>query len=493
MLTTLRAAKFAESYHTKITDKINISLVKQAEESVAAALDEFKEQLVKNCEANGAFDKARDGKWCSFTCINQANSKIIHQDTANVRDETPTGNAWKVEDYLGGKWFKKLEDMQMELDNWIHDACAQLSKRVPEHIAHFKKLLNAENPDVPFVPRTQDNFDTWHSGRSYYKLWLKMVEIKTKVVKRGNKKLNTKADPKATIQWRETAAKQLKGVEKRIKQAFMQVTGAVDTTHGQRLSPEEKKKVTMDALGQMLVRCLVHDDHSMCKDMCGDKCACVVQRDIEAHFSQLNPERAEWENMPHALAHDEKYNMYTVEQQMKEYFAKVAEKATVEEEEEDLTLEEELELMEKEEERVRMRSRVQSILDSDDEDDDDYTDTDPFQPKKNVLTHPLAIECLLEFVNCKHLETIISKNMNCYSTSMVESFNSMIRIYAPKRWHFSKSMKARAGMATLYWNENVSRVTHESKNTGRRYTNHREKTFMWQQEALDRVFGASLW
>ena len=128
---------------------------------------------------------------------------------------------------------------------------------------------------------------------------------------------------------------------------------------------------------------------------------------------------------------------------------------------------------------------------------DNYSDgtaaKDPLWPKKTVLTHPLAIDCLLQFLNSKHLYNIVTRNMNCYSTSMVESFNSLIIVYAPKRKHFgARGMKARVGMAVLDWNENVGRLSHVTKN-GRRYTKHREKTYKWQAEALNQAFGVMLW
>ena len=117
---------------------------------------------------------------------------------------------------------------------------------------------------------------------------------------------------------------------------------------------------------------------------------------------------------------------------------------------------------------------------------------DPFWPKKHLLTHPLAIDTLMQFLNSKQLRNIVTKNVNCFSTSMVESFNSLINVYAPKRNHFGKSMKARVGMAALDWNENVGRVIHETKE-GRRYTKHRDKTYKWQQVALNSAFGVMLW
>ena len=118
---------------------------------------------------------------------------------------------------------------------------------------------------------------------------------------------------------------------------------------------------------------------------------------------------------------------------------------------------------------------------------------DPLWPKKTVLTHPLAIDCLMLFLISKHLYNIVTRNVNCFSTSMVESFNSLITVYAPKRKHFGAIwMKSRVGMALLDWNENVGRLQHVTK-SGRRYTNHRHKTYKWQQTALTSAFGVMLW
>ena len=286
VLTSLRAATIPESFHAKICNNLIKVVTKQAKESVDEAFDEFKEQERHDCSADAGFSKARDAPYCDFSVVNDSNNKIIHQHNMEVKTETPTANAWKAEDYGAEMWFKKLEDLKCELDDWIHDACAQLTKRVAGHTAFFKQL-NANNPN--WTARTNDNNDTWHSARSYLKLWFKVVEMHTSCCKRGNKKKGISRDTKATIKWRTDAAEQLRCVKTRVKQAFMQVTGSIHKTYGSTITPEEKGKKAVEALANMLIDCLIRDDHAKCIEICGDACPCAGRRRWKFIYKQITP------------------------------------------------------------------------------------------------------------------------------------------------------------------------------------------------------------
>jgi hypothetical protein len=210
---------------------------------------------------------------------------------------------------------------------------------------------------------------------------------------------------------------------------------------------------------------------------------------MNKYFRRTLPtEGVVWEDLPHALAEDPKYNSYTIEREMQKYFEKVgaySEKADDSDDDcdetEDMTIEE---IMDLEEADAELDLEEEAAVKN-------YTD--PLQPNTGVLTHPLAIACLSSFLNSKRIAGIVKGNCNCLSTSMIESFNSLICVYAPKRMGFTSSMKARQGMAVLDWNENVGRLIHTSDKTGRRWTDHRSKTYLWQQRVLDRSLGDTLW
>lgn len=200
-----------------------------------------------------------------------------------------------------------------------------------------------------------------------------------------------------------------------------------------------------------------------------------------------------WEDLPHALPDRPELNPYTMRANMEAYFQKVGgymEAATegggsgAAIDEEDLSWEQEVELQECESVAETMEcveSPVTELV------------IDPLQPKPHVLTHPIAIECLIAFVNSSKVQKMLTKNCNCRSTSMVESYNSLICVYAPKRKHCSKSHKAHVGMATLDWNENIGRTVFESGKTGRLYVRHRDKTYSWQQSVMLDMLGEVLW
>lgn len=498
MLSTLKAATLSESYYNGVVKSLNPVLETTAQESVNQAMQEFNQQTSKDCEGDGRFNKSRDAKFCTFPVINQANNKLISCDTADVREEVPGANAWKAEDYLGGQFFKKLEAQKIELDNWIHDACRQMSKRLDEHKAAFSKL-NKEGKLTTYKGDSKDHNDTWHSNQSFAKLWNKAIEIGTKSVKRSTKG-GRKKESKTTIEWKQIAETQLRSVSKRVKQAFMQVTGSVHKTYGNTLTYDEKADKMVDTLGQMLLKCLVHNDHSMCKRVCGETCPCVVGADLANYFNstmQCQLCNDSWADLPTAMSHKPEYNMYKIDQDMKDYFEELGSETNNQIEEPSIqSMADELDAVCDHDAAQQTETNADA---GESEDGWEATDTlegmaavDPFWTNRQTLTHPLAIDTLLTFLNSKRLHAIVSKNQNCYSTSMVESFNSLVTVYAPKRRSYRVGMKARVGMAILDWNENIGRLQHETQN-GRRYTKHREKTYSWQQTALDRVFGRTLW
>jgi hypothetical protein len=491
IMKTLQATTFAESYEAKVVGCIDIACEYEADLSVKAAMQRLKEQHIRNVEADGRFNKGRDAKFCTVSLLNQETNEICYAKPNHMRD-TPSQNPWKAEDFGLQECFDLLHKLEIELHNFVGDACANHAKQIDRHIAFFKELheSKSENKDIEYVSITSLNLDTWHSQRSFDNAWQAMVDSFTKAIKRANKLKGIHKEHSDIIKWKTVARRQLVGITKRVKQAFQQVTGSIHTTVGSTMTQDAKAELTLETICHMLLNCLVHNDHELCAKVCGERCACVVRTNMDTYFRRTKPDDGVvWEDLPHALAGDPRYNSYTIEREMQKYFAKVgpyeAGVKDVEdacEETEDLTVEE---MMEREEEYAR--------LDLEEEEDQFISYTDPLQPNTSVLTHPLAIECLVAFINSKRIGTIVKGNCNCLSTSMIESFNSLICVYAPKRMGFTSSMKARQGMAVLDWNENVGRLIHTSDKTGRRWTDHRSKTYMWQQRVLDRGLGDSLW
>ena len=302
VLTSLRAATIPESFHKKICKQLNPTLESQADEELKRSMQELKEQAQRDVEVDGRFNRSRNGKFITFPAINQANNKLVSCDTLNVKDETPSGNPWKAENFAAGELMRKLEALQIELDNLIHDACRQLAKRLDEHKAAFKKL-NEENKLTIYKGTSVDNNDTWHSGKSYETLWQKCIDIGTKSVKRGCSKRKIVRDSKDIIAWRATAEKQLRSVTKRVKQAFLQATGSVHTTYGNTINQTEKEQKVMDALSSMLIGCLLHDDHRSCKNMCGPTCPCSLNKELETYFRGVRGDAHwDWDDLPTALA-----------------------------------------------------------------------------------------------------------------------------------------------------------------------------------------------
>ena len=91
------------------------------------------------------------------------------------------------------------------------------------------------------------------------------------------------------------------------------------------ISQEEKKEKVMEALTTMLKGCLLHDNHSTCKNVCGQSCHCAIEKEQEELFNQAGG-LAEgegdwnWDELPTALAGQRQYNGYTMDKELEEYF-----------------------------------------------------------------------------------------------------------------------------------------------------------------------------
>ena len=496
----IRASTIAESYYQEITGVCNLTILQQALEETTASLERFKAQSIRDCEADATFTTqggrgAGKGSPCAmFGVINQENNEVIHADAQYIRD-TASKNAWCFEKNANEAWFEVLKKELIELDNWVHDACAKLSAAVPAHIAHFRDLHESsillaeiagepvENPE-PFKPRTRDCHDTWHGKRSYLKLWVAFIQLFSKAVKRGNSTTGAKKESKDVIRNKTIASRQLKAITSRVNSASMQVTGSV---HAEKdLTHEEKEYRVMQLLAEVLMKCCIHDDHTLCKQTGGESTACVLEQGLSSDFDTSTDCQKAMRALPTQAALmfttcGHKCNLYTLEQGLDDELNDIETECcevvdaedTVEDEEALDEILEELDFM-------------QDI-------DEMADDTDPLQPKSSVLTHPIAIDCMMAFLNSTKLDTLMKKHINCKSTSMIESFNAVVHKYAPKRFHFDKTYKARVGMATLDWNETQRNRTVRESKSGNRYVSHRDKTYHWQQEMLARMGNYLRW
>ncbi|XP_078700991.1 uncharacterized protein LOC144927455 isoform X2 [Branchiostoma floridae x Branchiostoma belcheri] len=84
-----------------------------------------------------------------------------------------------------------------------------------------------------------------------------------------------------------------------------------------------------------------------------------------------------------------------------------------------------------------------------------------WRPRKVLLKDPDAIEAYTKFLKSTEVYKRAEHYIMCRDTYMVESFNNVILIYAPKRVHFGDSVfNMRVQLAVLDWNTNVLRDTY---------------------------------
>ena len=118
---------------------------------------------------------------------------------------------------------------------------------------------------------------------------------------------------------------------------------------------------------------------------------------------------------------------------------------------------------------------------------------DPLQPYVSQLTHPLAIQILMDYIQSKGLATAVAKHCFCVNTSFVESFHNVILIYAPKRKHFSNNgYGSKVYLAAMDWDENITRdhIVSE-KDAFKKWLP--PKTYNFQLRVVETLHGPVIW
>ncbi|XP_078583012.1 uncharacterized protein LOC144865863 [Branchiostoma floridae x Branchiostoma japonicum] len=84
-----------------------------------------------------------------------------------------------------------------------------------------------------------------------------------------------------------------------------------------------------------------------------------------------------------------------------------------------------------------------------------------WKPSKVLLKDEKSIEAYRQFLKSTEIYKNAENYVMCRDTFMVESFNNVVLIYAPKRIHFGKvNFDMRTQLAVLDWNTNVLRDTY---------------------------------
>ncbi len=117
---------------------------------------------------------------------------------------------------------------------------------------------------------------------------------------------------------------------------------------------------------------------------------------------------------------------------------------------------------------------------------------DIYQPIESVLTHPLAIQCLVDHLNSSETANSIRKHVDCETTCFVESLHNVYRIYRDKRKHYHKTHDARIYLGAMDWNENITREQKKAKISGRK-RNSGSKTYKFMDDVVDAALSKGLW
>ena len=267
-------------------------------------------------------------------------------------------------------------------------------------------------------------------------------------------------------------------VTKRIEQSLLQVCNAA---YG-------NKDLACKTMRTLLRKCLIDDDHSICVKVSGEYCPCHIDKGMRDANNRFLIKTGKG-GLVHAMqaildmALDKKYNAYLCGERMAQAAAGSGCDAFVA--------------------APRISACKRKTTDDPPEsqpDDpknsvsvDSQNSGDPLQPYVSQLTHPLAIQILMDFIQSKDLASAVGKHYFCVNTSFVESFHNVILIYAPKRKHFHNSgYDSRVYLSALDWGENIKRK-HIVNPDNPRNKWLPPKTYNFQLRVVETMHGNVMW
>jgi hypothetical protein len=390
-----------------------------------------------------------------------------------VHTQSMTGNAWKNEIFAFTEMFDDLVEAEILVSSVGHDDCKPLSKLVAEYNEKMKKLF----PDFEGI--CADDIEGWHGDKASKKALDKLIEEHCKAVKQNKKDLSgnviSKREDQHVIKQKDVARRQLNVVKDRIVKALQQCSHAASGD----------ADLAVDTIREMLYKCLLQDDHSMCEKVCGTDVICSRMKKARDRLSKhIDPD-----TMSSIALHSE-VSFKTLAGGKLDFTDNpyyVRERA------------------ERRLERAGFACKRDCTIidvdaegsDSDNDSDEDEpvnittTCTDQFQPVETVLTHPIAISVLHKHLGSKKLETSMRKRIGNQTTAFVESFHSVALIYRPKRNHYHKTHNARIYLAALDWNEIVTRKQIRAKKSGRKRSGN--KTYRFIDTVVDTGLGEGWW
>lgn len=240
----------------------------------------------------------------------------------------------------------------------------------------------------------------------------------------------------------------------------------------------------------MLFNCLLKDDHSTCVKVLGDEAPCHLAKQARDRLNKcIDPETTNCEAlyswMPFKLDKDNKPdftdNPYRMQEKMERRLIKAGFQPQALSANDEWEVEEEVE--EEEEEGLEEGEVYANGMDG---------TIDHYQPVPTVLTHPIAISCLIEYLQDTKVESNITRNVECGSTCFVESLHHTYLTYRPKKKHFHHTHNARIYLGALDWDENITREQVMAKKTKRKRAA-TQKTFKFMDQVVDRGLGKGCW
>ena len=423
--------------------------------------------------------------------------KIVWLEIMNT--PTTTKCSWNNEKAMCLKMFQDFIKRKKALRGVAHDDCKATSVQIVDYNTEMTEIMPHKEGQC------EDTNDPWHGQRCNVKWLEKLIEAYTKACKRTmknreGKEIATREDSIA-IKNKATAKRQINRVKGRIEQAMLQVCHAA---HGkQNEGATRDTSLAADTIRDMLYSCLLEDDHTLCEKVLGHDCVCAESKRIRDRMKKhLDPElmhSAELQTGKMFTLDGKKLdfsnNPYHIREQLERRMLKAGNPIHT----------------------VTKRKRDKELGDSSDEeseDDEGYDyekdpetklvknvsgTFDPYQPVESVLTHPLAIRVLIEYLDSGKLERTVQMHEDCQSTHNVESLHAAFLTYRPKRSHYPKTHDARIFLGAMDWNENITRehkVVNKKKTSTYAHKRRRcktKKTFKFMDAVADYALSFGVW
>ena len=469
--------------------------------------EEVTKQFEKFCDlpfeqSRIAIDACHDSARGAMNTVMEAlceamQDKIIWLEIMNT--PTTTKCAWNNDKVMTFKMFQDFIKKKKALRGCAHDDCKATSKEIDGYNNEMDEIMPHREG------KCEDTNDPWHGQRCNVKWLEKLIEMYTKSCKRTvkdreGKVMKTREDS-ISIKNKEIGRRQIMRVKGRVEQAMLQVCHAA---HGkQNEGAERDTTLAVDTIKDMLYGCLLEDDHTLCEKILGHDCVCAETKRIRQRMKKhLDPEmmnsvdlqsgkmftlkgkNLDFSNNPYQIREELERRMLKAGHPIHTVMKRKRDALVGDESDEDSDSDEEYDC--EKDPDVKLVKNVSGTF-------------DPYQPIESVLTHPLAIRVLIDYLDSGKLERSVKMHEDCQSTHNVESFHAQLLTYRPKRSHFPKTHDARIYLGAMDWNENITR---EHKKVERKksstYANRRrkcatKKTFNFMDKVADYALSFGVW